>query len=211
MKLAYVRTSKHDRQTTVARLTEAGAAAGWQLQEGVPLPSGGVVYQVCKPEWFEAIVRKDPQLIGLLPCSIAVFERDQEVLVAAGNTALLGEASTDHQLQGLAATAELALRHLVNTAADVGDPKPVDVKLYSTRTCPYCRMEKAWLDSKKVTHSVIYVDEDEKQARRLVERTGQMGVPVTEIAYDAGEPEFIVGFDKKRLEAILVKSPPMLS
>jgi glutaredoxin len=67
-------------------------------------------------------------------------------------------------------------------------------------------MEKAWLDSKKLAHTVVYVDDDEKEARRLVERTGQMGVPVTEIEYDAGDPEFIVGFDKKRLEGILLRS-----
>jgi hypothetical protein len=33
-----------------------------------------------------------------------------------------------------------------------------------------------------------------------------MGVPVTEIEYDAGDPEFIVGFDKRRLEAVLLRN-----
>jgi len=208
MKLAYVRTSKHDMPTTIARLTEAGSGNGWQLQKGVALPSGGMMYQVCKPDWVESIVRKNPQLIGLLPCSIAVFERDDKVIVAAGNAGLIGEVSNDPRMQELSAEGEIALRGLVNTAADVGDPKPVGVKLYSTHSCPYCRMEKAWLDSKKVDHSVVYVDDDEKEAHRLVERTGQMGVPVTEIEYDSGEPEFIVGFDKKRLESILVTTQP---
>ncbi len=206
MKLAYVRTSKHDKDTTIARLNEAGTAEGWQMQKGVSLPSGGVVYQICRPDWFEALMRKNPQLIGLLPGAVAVFERDIQVMVAAGNAALIGEVSGDPQLQELATAADLALRGLVNKAADVSDPKPVGVKLYSTHSCPYCRMEKTWLDSKKLVHEVVYVDDDEKEAHRLVERTGQMGVPVTEIAYDSGEPEFIVGFDKKRLEAILVKA-----
>ncbi len=206
MKLAYVRTSKHDKDTTIARLNEAGTAEGWQMQKGVALPSGGVVYQICRPDWFEALMRKNPQLIGLLPCAVAVFERDNQVMVAAGNAALIGEVSGDPQLQELATAADLALRGLVNKAADVSDPKPVGVKLYSTHSCPYCRMEKTWLDSKKLVHEVVYVDDDEKEAHRLVERTGQMGVPVTEIAYDSGEPEFIVGFDKKRLETLLVKA-----
>lgn len=206
MRLAYVRTSKHDKDTTIARLTQAGAAEGWQMQKGVSLPSGGVVYQICRPDWFEALMRKNPQLIGLLPCALAVFERDHQVMVAAGNAALIGEVSGDPQLQELASAADLALRGLVNQAADVTDPKPVGVKLYSTHSCPYCRMEKAWLDSKKLAHDVVYVDDDEKEAHRLVERTGQMGVPVTEIAYDSGDPEFVVGFDKKRLEAILVRN-----
>lgn len=206
MKLAYVRTSKHDKDTTIARLTEAATAAGWPLQKGVSLPAGGVMYQVCKPDWVEAILSKNPQLIGLLPCSLAVFEHDGKVLVAAGNAELIGEVSADPQLKELASAGDVALRGLVNTAADVGDPKLVGVKLYSTHSCPYCRMEKAWLDSNKVAHSVVYVDDDEKEAHRLVERTGQMGVPVTEIEYDAGEPEFIVGFDKKRLEGLLVRN-----
>jgi glutaredoxin 3 len=206
MKLAYVRTSKHDKETTIARLAKAGTEGGWQLQPGVALPSGGVLYQVCKPDWVESLVRKSPQLIGLLPCTIAVFERDHQVVVATGNAALLGEVSGDPQVQELAATGDLALRTLVNTAADVSDPKPVGVKLYSSHTCPYCRMEKAWLDGKQVAHTVVYVDDDEKEAQRLVDRTGQMGVPVTEIEYDAGDPEFIVGFDKKRLEGILVRN-----
>jgi glutaredoxin 3 len=206
MKLAYVRTSKHDRATTIARLTEAGASGGWQVQKGVELPSGGVVYQICKPDWVESLMRKSPQLIGLMPCSVAVLERDNQVLVAAGSAALVGEVSGDPQVQELAAAGDLALRGLVNAAADVTDPKPVGVKLYSTHSCPYCRMEKAWLDSKKAAHTVVYVDDDEKEARRLVERTGQMGVPVTEIEYDSGESEFVVGFDKKRLEGVLVKN-----
>jgi len=179
---------------------------GGQLQEGVSLPSGGVVFQVCKPDWVESLMRKNPQLIGLLPCAIAVVERDNQVIMATGNAALIGEVSADPELQEVAVTGDLALRSLVNAAADVGDPKPVGVKLYSTHSCPYCRMEKAWLDSKKVDHAVVYVDDDEKQARRLVERTGQMGVPVTEIEYDTGDPEFIVGFDKKRIEGILLRN-----
>lgn len=203
MKLAYIRTSKHDRDATIARLTQAAASGGWQLQKGVDLPSGGVVYQICKPDWVESLMKKNPQLIGLLPCSVAVLEQDSKVMVAAGSASLIGEVSGDEQIRDLAASGESALRALVNAAADVTDPKPVGVRLYSTHTCPYCRMEKTWLDSKKVAHTVVYVDDDENEARRLVERTGQMGVPVTEIEFDSSEPEFVVGFDKKRLEEIL--------
>jgi hypothetical protein len=37
----------------------------------------------------------------------------------------------------------------------------------------------------------------------MVRKTGQMGVPVTEIVYDNGEEEYIIGFDKERLSEIL--------
>ncbi len=77
------------------------------------------------------------------------------------------------------------------------------IKLYSTHTCPYCLMEKAWLEGNKIAHEVVYVDNDQKAAIEMVQRTGQMGVPVTEVAREGKEPEFVVGFDKGRLAKIL--------
>ncbi len=79
------------------------------------------------------------------------------------------------------------------------------VKLYSTLSCPYCRMEKAWLDGNNIQHEVVYVDLNQSEARKMVEKTGQMGVPVTEILYESGKPEYIVGFDKMRLSQIFGK------
>ena len=117
------------------------------MREGVELPSGGSVFQVCKPDWIDAILGKDPQLLGLIPCSVVVLERDGATTVGAGNASLLGKVSPDADLGKISASAEAALRALVNTAADVADRKPVAVKLYSTKSCPFCRMEKAWLDS----------------------------------------------------------------
>ena len=81
--------------------------------------------------------------------------------------------------------------------------KAVSVKLYSTTTCPYCMMEKAWLDEKKVEHNIVYVDHNMKEAMEMVKETGQMGVPVTNIKYDNGEEEYVIGFDKPRLSKIL--------
>jgi len=81
--------------------------------------------------------------------------------------------------------------------------KPVYIKLYSTMSCPYCKMEKAWLDSEKIKHEVVYVDQNHEEARKMVNKTGQMGVPVTEIGYDNGKEEYIVGFDKPKLSQIL--------
>lgn len=77
------------------------------------------------------------------------------------------------------------------------------VKLYSTTTCPYCMMEKKWLDDENINHEVIYVDRDQNEAIKMVEKTGQMGVPVTEIKFEDGREEFIIGFDKPKLEYFL--------
>ncbi len=81
--------------------------------------------------------------------------------------------------------------------------KPISVKLYSTTTCPFCMMEKAWLEQEKIKHEVSYVDENIDEARKMVAKTGQMGVPVTEIRYENGKEEYVIGFDQRRLSQIL--------
>jgi len=78
-----------------------------------------------------------------------------------------------------------------------------DITLYSTMSCPYCRMEKNWLDSKQVKYNVIFVDLNHIEAQKMVEKTGQMGVPVTEILYDDAESEYIIGFDRTKLASVL--------
>jgi glutaredoxin len=81
------------------------------------------------------------------------------------------------------------------------------VKVYSTMMCPYCRMEKSWLEAKEIEHEIAYVDKDQNQAMEMVRKTGQMGVPVTEIEFDKGESKYIVGFDIPGLsEALEVKN-----
>lgn len=77
------------------------------------------------------------------------------------------------------------------------------IKLYATTTCPYCKMEASWLDSQKIKYEHVLVDLNPVAAEEMVRKTGQMGVPVTEIVYDNGEEEYIVGFDKERLSEIL--------
>ncbi|MCL4398091.1 glutaredoxin family protein [Patescibacteria group bacterium] len=77
------------------------------------------------------------------------------------------------------------------------------IKLYSTHTCPYCMLEKAWLEANKVTFEVVYVDTNQQEAIDMVQKTGQMGVPVTEIQLEGKEPEYVVGFDQARLSSVL--------
>lgn len=81
--------------------------------------------------------------------------------------------------------------------------KPTHIKLYATLSCPYCKMEKVWLDSKKVKHDVIFVDLSPKDAEEMVRKSGQMGVPVTEITYDDKTSEFVIGFDQHKLSHVL--------
>lgn len=69
------------------------------------------------------------------------------------------------------------------------------VRVYSTPACPYCVMLKDFLKERGVKFEDIDVSRDQKKAREMVEKSGQMGVPVVEI-----NGKIIVGFDREALE-----------
>ena len=72
------------------------------------------------------------------------------------------------------------------------------VKVYSTPTCPFCVKAKQFLKDNSVEFEDIDVSSDPEAAKQIVERSGQMGVPVLEI-----EDEIIVGFDKEKISQTL--------
>ncbi|HEY4507360.1 MAG TPA: glutaredoxin family protein [Candidatus Paceibacterota bacterium] len=72
------------------------------------------------------------------------------------------------------------------------------VSVYSTPTCSYCKMTKEFLAQHNVPFESIDVSADEAKKNEMVERSGQMGVPVIDI-----EGELIVGFDEERLKELL--------
>lgn len=78
------------------------------------------------------------------------------------------------------------------------------VTIYSTPTCPYCKMEKAYLDEKGIHYTNIDVTSDPTKADEMVQKSGQTAVPVTVIAN--GEEKIIVGFDKSALDQALTPS-----
>lgn len=71
------------------------------------------------------------------------------------------------------------------------------VTVYSTKTCQYCRMAKALLEQYGVPYETIDVGEDEAAARKMIELSGQRGVPVITV-----DDEVIVGFDAQRLNEL---------
>lgn len=79
------------------------------------------------------------------------------------------------------------------------------VTIYSTTTCPFCTMEKAYLKEKGIAFTNIFVDEQPEKVGEMVEKSGQMGVPVTVVVTD-GKEEVIVGFDRDRLNTLLALS-----
>ena len=74
----------------------------------------------------------------------------------------------------------------------------MEVKVYSTPTCPYCVRVKEYLTSKGVTFENIDVAADNAAGEEMVKISGQMGVPVIV----AGN-EIIVGFDKGAINKAL--------
>lgn len=75
----------------------------------------------------------------------------------------------------------------------------MQVKIYSTSTCPFCRMEKQYLDSKGIKYENVFVDDDEKSAQEMIKISGQMGVPFTVITKDDGSTTTVLGFDQEKL------------
>jgi glutaredoxin-like YruB-family protein len=75
------------------------------------------------------------------------------------------------------------------------------VIVYSTNSCPYCVMAKDWLKEKKVEYDDVNVGADRAKAQEMIEKSGQMGVPVIDV-----NGSVIVGFDRKALEEALKKN-----
>jgi glutaredoxin-like YruB-family protein len=73
-----------------------------------------------------------------------------------------------------------------------------NIRVFSTPTCVYCIVLKKWLDEKGVSYDEVDVSQDEEAQKEMVQKTGQMGVPVIMI-----DEEVVVGFDKERIAKIL--------
>ncbi len=72
------------------------------------------------------------------------------------------------------------------------------VTVYSTPSCSWCTTLKTHLKKHGITFTEIDVSKDEKAAEAMVRRSGQQGVPQTDI-----DGKFIVGFDKTRINSLL--------
>lgn len=72
------------------------------------------------------------------------------------------------------------------------------VIVYSTPTCPYCKMAKEFLTEQHVAFEDVNVQADQAEAKKMIEKTGQLGVPVLDI-----DSKIIIGFDKDEIKAAL--------
>lgn len=204
MTISYFRKTQKKVEEAIEAVKAHAKEKGYTLLGEMELPkTGGRLITVCDPKWIDEIVSKENALIGFIPCSVLVMEKEGQVIVGSGNPQILGNISRTPELGEVIAEMDEAMRSLVEAAAGVGPLKPAKVKLYATTSCPYCKMEKAYLEEKKIDFEEVMVDQDRAAGEEMVRKTGQMGVPVTEIEYEEGDPEFIIGFDKPHLNQIL--------
>lgn len=80
------------------------------------------------------------------------------------------------------------------------DAKKDDAKVivYSTPTCGFCHMAKEYLTSKKVDFVAKDITEDEEAYKEVLDKSGQLGVPVIDI-----NGTMIVGFDRPKIDGLL--------
>ena len=79
----------------------------------------------------------------------------------------------------------------------------MQVTVYSTTTCPYCKRLKEYLGEKGVDYKEKLVDQDDvARDEMLAVSGGFQGVPFTVVEKD-GKKETIMGFDKGKVDSVL--------
>lgn len=76
--------------------------------------------------------------------------------------------------------------------------KDKNITIYTTPTCAFCHMTKEYLKTHELDFTAKDVASDQAAAQEMVEKSGQMGVPVIDI-----DGQIIVGFDRPRIDAAL--------
>lgn len=72
------------------------------------------------------------------------------------------------------------------------------VTVYSTPSCSWCNTLKAYFKQQNVIFTDIDVSKNQQAAQEMVRRSGQQGVPQTDI-----DGTIVVGFDKTRINNLL--------
>lgn len=68
------------------------------------------------------------------------------------------------------------------------------IKIYSTPSCQYCKMAKEFLTSHNVAYEDINVAADPTAREEMVNKSGQLGVPVFDV-----DGQVIVGYNQQLL------------
>ena len=73
-----------------------------------------------------------------------------------------------------------------------------NVTIYSTPNCHFCHMAKDFFKEKNIAYTEFDVVSDPEKRKEMIEKSGQMGVPVIFV----GE-EMVIGFNKPKVAKLL--------
>jgi len=73
-----------------------------------------------------------------------------------------------------------------------------NITIYSTPSCHFCHMAKDFFKANNVAYTEYDVASNLEKRKEMVDKSGQMGVPVIIIGED-----LIVGFDKPKIAGLL--------
>lgn len=85
-----------------------------------------------------------------------------------------------------------------NVKGQMSNVREAMIKIYSTKTCVYCKMAKEFFDKHSIQYENHDVGEDPKAREEMINKSQQMGVPVIDI-----DGQIIVGFDQRKIEELL--------
>lgn len=73
-----------------------------------------------------------------------------------------------------------------------------NVVIYSTPSCHYCNLAKQYFQDHNIQYTEYDVANDIDKQREMIEKSGQMGVPVIMI-----DDNVVVGFNQPKLAELL--------
>jgi len=73
-----------------------------------------------------------------------------------------------------------------------------NVTIYSTPSCTYCHLAKQFFTENNVEYTEVDVAADAEKRTEMIEKTGQMGVPVIEV-----DDQVVVGFEEAKVREML--------
>jgi len=126
-----------------------------------------------------------PRLAVTTAPSLVVFDHGRVINVIKG-------CQTESAYQSILSGREIGN----STSGEKAKAKQVTV--YSTPSCSWCTTLKTYLDQHQVRYREVNVASDTAAAEAMVRRSGQQGVPQTDI-----NGQMIVGFDKNRINQLL--------
>ena len=77
----------------------------------------------------------------------------------------------------------------------------MEVKVYTTPSCPWCKRVKEYLKKNNVAYTEISVAGNQQAAQEMIGKSSQMGIPVTDV-----DGTIIIGYDEEALTKALKKS-----